>query len=458
MKTDWLKTRQTKFTAYATGYILIILAVLVMANWLANRHNKSIDTTSNKQFSLSDQTAKVVGELKQDVKISYFNRTSDFAQAKDLLERYDNLSAKLTVDYIDPDKKPQIARAAAVRSYGTIFVDAGTRREEAKSLTEEEITGALIRALKGGERMVCAVSGGGEHSLDETGRTGYSEAKESMESNNYKTQAISLLDKPKVPEECTILLVAGPRYDYLPPVVNAIKTYVESGGKALILTDAPVQLGGENVSENKALVDMLAGWGVKLDRNLVLDTSGIGQLFGFSEVVPLVTTYTSHPIVREMKNVASAFPLVRSLEASSADKTSVETLLSTSDNSFATTNLSSAEISIDPDRDKRGPFSLAAAGTYNTGTEGKQGRFVVVGSSGWVANNIIGFNGNRDLFLNMLNWLSMDEDLISIRPKDPEDRRLSLNRNQMRVIFYSSVILVPLFVVAAGAGVWWRRR
>lgn len=458
MKTDWLRTRQTKFTAYVTGYIVIILAVLVMANWLANRHNKSIDTTANKKFSLSDQTEKVVGELKQDVKISYFDKTSGFSQAQDLLERYDNLSAKLSVDYVDPDKNPQLARAAAVRSYGTIFVDAGARREEAKSLTEEEITGALIRALKGGERTVCVVSGSGEHSLDETGRTGYSEAKESMEANNYKTQVISLLDKPEVPEACTILMVGGPRYDYVPPVVNAIKTYVEAGGKALILADAPVQLGGENVTENQALVDVLAGWGVKLDKNLILDTSGIGQLFGFSEVVPLVTTYTSHAIVREMKNVASAFPLVRSLEADSAEKTSVEALFSTSDNSFATTNLSSAEISINPERDKRGPFTLGAAGTYNTGKENEQGRFVVVGSSGWVANNIIGFNGNRDLFLNMLNWLSMDEDLISIRPKDPEDRRLSLNRSQMRFIFYSSVILVPLFVVMAGVGVLWRRR
>jgi ABC-type uncharacterized transport system involved in gliding motility auxiliary subunit len=101
-------------------------------------------------------------------------------------------------------------------------------------------------------------------------------------------------------------------------------------------------------------------------------------------------------------------------------------------------------------------LTLAAAGTVKTG--GKEGRFVAVGSSNWVANNILRFNGNRDLFLNMMNWLSSDEDLISIRPKEPEDRRLMLSRRQMSMIFSSSVIGLPLIVVVAGLMVWWKRR
>jgi ABC-type uncharacterized transport system involved in gliding motility auxiliary subunit len=159
-----------------------------------------------------------------------------------------------------------------------------------------------------------------------------------------------------------------------------------------------------------------------------------------------------------MKEIATAFPLSRSLEAKSADKTTVEKLFSSSSNSFATTSLSSAEIRINEKRDKKGPFALGAAGAYNTGEAGKQGRFVVVGSSNWVSNGFLRFNGNRDLFLNMINWLSSDEDLISIRPKEPEDRRLSLNRAQMSRIFYASVVMLPLLVVTAGISVWWRRR
>ena len=107
---------------------------------------------------------------------------------------------------------------------------------------------------------------------------------------------------------------------------------------------------------------------------------------------------------------------------------------------------------------KKGPLTLGAAGTYNSGGTGGNGRFVVVGSSRWIDNSFLRFNGNRDLFLNMLNWLSSDEDLISIRPKETEDRRLSLTARQMILVFYSSVIAIPLLIIAAGFGVWWRRR
>lgn len=458
MKFDWIKARQTRYTAYVFVYIVVILAVLGAANWLADRHNKSYDSTANKRFSLADQTEKVVKNLKEDVKITYFDKTSDFSRARDLLDRYDNLSSKLSVVYVDPDKSPQLAKAYGVRSYGTIYVEAQGKKEEAKSLTEEEVTGALIRALKGGERSVCAVSGSGEHGLDDTGRTGYSSLKELLEKNNYKARSISLLEKPEVPASCTILMVGGPRYDYPEPVVNAIKTYVEGGGRALIMVDPPLNIGKEETAENAALVKLLEGWGITLQKDLALDTSGVGQIFGLSELVPLVSNYEYHPIVRDMKEVATAFPVARSLEVKSAGKASAEKLFSTSGNSYATTNLSSAQISIDPDKDKKGPLTLGAAGTYDTGKEGRQGRFVVVGSSGWAANNILRFNGNRDLVMNMMNWLSSDEDLISIRPKEPEDRRLTLSRAQMSRVFYSSVVGLPLIVVVLGLGVWWRRR
>ena len=325
--------------------------------------------------------------------------------------------------------------------------------------------------------------GSGEHSLDDTQRNGFSSLKEVLEKNNYKTRTISLLGgkadqdskqpttvklgeppaagsgaQASVPKDCTILLVGGPRYDYVEPAVNAIKAYAEGGGRVLVMLDPPLKLGREEVGDNTALVKTLESWGVTLNKDLAVDTSGVGQLFGLSEVVPLVTNYESHAIVREMKEVATAFPIARSLEVKSTDKASAEKLLSTSGNSFATTNLAAQEIRINPAKDKKGPLALAAAGTFTSGKEGEKGRFVVVGSSGWVANNILRFNGNRDLFLNMMNWLSSDEELISIRPKEPEDRRVTLTRQQMNRVFYSSVLAIPLLVVVGGVWVWWRRR
>src|SRR5262249_20272829 len=155
MATQWLKARQTRYAAFATSYIAIVLAVVVVANVLASRYHKSYDTTSNKRYSLSDQTAKIVKGLKQDVNITYFNQSTQFRDGKDLLDQYGSLSPKVKVDYVDPDKNPQAAREAGIRNLGTAVVQIGQKREEAKGLTEEGLTGAFIRVLKSTTRTVC---------------------------------------------------------------------------------------------------------------------------------------------------------------------------------------------------------------------------------------------------------------------------------------------------------------
>jgi ABC-type uncharacterized transport system involved in gliding motility auxiliary subunit len=473
----WIESRQTKFITYAVVYTLIVVAVLALINFLANRYNRSYDATSNKRFSLADQSIKVVRELKADARISYWDKASEFQRARDLLDRYDTLSPKLSVEYLDPDKKPQLAKAAGVKTYGTIFVEAAGRKEEAKSLSEEEVTGALVRALKGGKRMVCFLAGDGERSLEETGPGGYSGLKTTIEKNNYETKTIrpgerteeaaekkkveigkteaAPAGKVEIPSDCTVTVVAGPKNDLGQPVIDALKASVEAGGRLLFLLDPPLRLGRDETAENAALVKVLEEWGVTVNKDLVVDASGIGQVFGLSEVVPIVSNYETHPIGRELKGTATALPLARTLEVKSGGKATVEKLFSTSKNSFASTNLSSPELEIDPAKAKRGPLVLGAAGTVKGA---KEGRFVVIGSSGFAANNLLGFNANRDLMLNTLNWLSSDEDLISIRPKEPEDRRLTLTGRQMNLVFWWSVVVFPLLIVVAGVGVWWRRR
>ena len=161
MASQWLKARQTKYGAYAALYILVVLAIVVVANVLADRFNKSYDTTSNKRYSLSDQTKKIVTGLKQNANITYFNQSTRFQQGKDLLDQYANLSPKVHVAYVDSDKNPELARAAGVREFGTAVVQIGDKKETAKSVTEEGLTGAFIRVLKGTTRTVCFVTGSG---------------------------------------------------------------------------------------------------------------------------------------------------------------------------------------------------------------------------------------------------------------------------------------------------------
>jgi ABC-type uncharacterized transport system involved in gliding motility auxiliary subunit len=136
----------------------------------------------------------------------------------------------------------------------------------------------------------------------------------------------------------------------------------------------------------------------------------------------------------------------------------VQKLFDSSETSLATNNLSSPSVDANDPKNKKGPMTIAAAGTYKTGKENSQGRFVVVGSSSWAENSFLRFNGNSDLALNAMNWLSSDEDLISIRPKEKEDRRITMTRAQLSLVRSTSQFLLPLVVIVAGVSVWWRRR
>ena len=264
MANQWIHARQTKYAAYAVSYILIVIAAVVVANVLADRYNKSYDATANKRFSLSDQTAKIVKGLKQDATITYYNQSTRFRDGKDLLEQYANLSPKLRVKYVDPDKEPELAREAGIRNFGTAVVQVGAKKEEAKSMTEEGITGAFIRDLKSNTRTVCFVSGSGEHQLDDSNRGGLSHFKELLAKDNYESKSVDLLTKGEVPSECTTLVVAGPTKNYEKPEVDAIKKYVEDGGRAFFMLDPPLKIGREEIADNDVLTDLLQ----QLGRNL----------------------------------------------------------------------------------------------------------------------------------------------------------------------------------------------
>lgn len=458
MASHWLRSRQTKYASYATTYIMIVVTAVVIANVLAARFNKSYDTTSNKRYSLSEQTAKIVKGLKQDATITYFDQSTRFHDGKDLLDEYANLSGKVHVEYVDVEKQPLVARAAGIHSLGTAVVQIGAKKEEARSMTEEGITGAFIRDLKTETRTVCFVSGSGESRIDDTERGGLSSFKDLLAKDNYETRAIDLLQKAGVPPDCTTLVIAGPTHNYEQPEVDAIKSYVEGGGRAFFLLEAPLKTGRDEVADNAALTTVLQGWGVSAEKDLILDFNPIGQLVGTGPETALVTHYESQPIVDEMKGTATGFPFSRSLEIKNTDKTSVQKLFDSSASSLATSNLRSPANSVNDPKNKKGPLTIAAAGTYNTGRENSPGRFVVVGSSSWLDNRFITLYGNSDLALNAINWLSSDEDLISIRPKEREDRRITMTRAQLSWLRATSQFLLPGIVVIAGIGVWWKRR
>ena len=458
MASQWLKARQTKYAAYATLYTLVVLAVVVVANYLANRYSKQYDATANKRYSLSQETKKIVDGLKQDATITYFNASTHFSEGKDILDEYKALSPKVHVKYVDPIKEPMVARQAGIRNEGSATVQVGDHTEIASDMTEEGLTGALIRDIKGNTRTVCFLTGSGEHQIDDSSRDGESRFKTLLDRDSYQTKVINLIASASVPADCTAIVIDGPTRNYEQPEVNAIKSYVEGGGRALFMLDPPLNVGPSSIGDNDTLVSLLQSWGVTLDKDLVLDLNPIGQLYGFGGQVALVNNYGTQPIVADMKNTFTGFPLARSLSFKNTDKTTIEKLFDTSDTSFATTNLSSPKVNVKDPNNKKGPLTLGVAGTYNTGKSGSEGRFVVVGSSAWSSNSFISFNGNGDLATNSINWLTSDEDLISIRPKTPEDRRITMTSAQLNMVRLVSQFVLPLIVIVGGILVWWKRR
>lgn len=458
MASNGLRARQTRYAAWASIYVLVVLAVVVIANYLSSRYNKSWDLTANHRYTLSNETKKIVGELKQPATITYYDQSTRFGQARDLLEEYAGLSRKVSVQYVDPDKEPEEARAAGIRSVPAVVVAADGDTDQAGAVTEEGITGAFIRDIRNNTRTVCFVTGSGEHQIDDSSRDGLSDLKDLLAKDNYETQSINLLQTGSVPSSCTAVVAAGPTGNYEAPEVAALKSYVENGGRAFFLLDPPLSMGPNTIAANDALSALLAGWGVTPDKDLVLDLNPVGQLAGLGPQEPLVTTYTSQPIVAGMRGTATAFPITRSLTVTNTPKTTVDKLFDSSTSSLATTNLSSPRVNVKDPNNKKGPLTLAAAGTYNTGKPSGDGRFVVIGSSIWATNRFIGFNGNGDLAANTINWLCSDEDLISIRPKASEDRRLTMTRAQIATVRVVSQFVLPLIVIGAGFLVWWKRR
>ncbi len=449
-------------------YILVAIAILGVINWFVERYNHQLDLTPSGRYSLSLQTQRVLENLDQDVSIFVFDRDDSLPRHRYLLDSYSVLSRRVDVQLVNPDKKPSLARQLGIERYGTVIVQLGDRQQEASEATEEAITNTLIQILKGGERNVYFLQAHGERDIEGNEREGYSRVKELLEQGNYQVETLSLMQEGSIPEDCTVLIVAGPENDLLEPEIEALRSYVQGGGSAIFLLD-PHRI--------PRLTALLGEWNVEVGENLVVDPNPIARLFGADELMPLISSYDSHVIVRDLQNVATLFPETRTIQIASDGKAEVEvqSLFKSSEQSWAASSPQPGQVlEFQEGRDTRGPFTLGVAGTLSaeegsgtdgpnvptqTDAEGKpEGRFVIVGTSRFAINAVIGFNGNRDLFLNMINWLSEDEDLISIRPKEPDSQRLDLNQAQMGRIRYLTLLVMPLLILAVGFSVWWGRR
>jgi len=468
--------RQLKYGTNTFVLVLVVLGILGAANYLLARHTKRFDLTKDQRYSLSDQTRKVLGGLKEDVKITYFQRQRDMAQGHDRLKEYTALSPHLKVDFVDPVQSPAKAQAYDVRGpWPILVVEKGDKRERVSNDGEQDITNAIIKVNRQGKKTVCMLVGEGERSGEDSGERGFSGVKSSLTKSLYDVKDVFLMREKTVPSDCTVLVVAGPEKDVLPETANAIRDYVKKGGKAFIMVEPELK------EHYPTLVALLKGLNIEAGNDVVVDVSGMGQLLGLSELAPLAMDYPYHAITQNFR-LSTVFGAARSMSAGkgTVEGVTAQDLVKTSERSWAETDLTlKSPIKYDEGKDKKGPISLAAVATVQ-GTaptpapppqpaaaapapspepaKAPEGRVVAVGDADFASNALLGFQGNQDFFLNTVAWLAEDADLISIRPKEPENQAMFLSRQAQQNVAVLALLLLPGLFVVAGVVTWWKRR
>jgi len=484
--------RQLRYGSNTAVLILVVLAILVGVNYLATRHPLKKDLTKNQRYSLSDQTRKIVQGLKDDVRVVYFQRADQMegSSGVDRVRQYEGLSSHVKAEFVDPVAKPARARELDVRGpWPTIVVQRGDKKERITSDSEQDLTNAFIKITREGKKTVCFEDGEGERDLDGADEDGLSGAKAALGRDLYDTKKIVLAQLgAKVPAECSVLVVAGPQTDLLPQIADAIRDWVKGGGKALLMNDPELKEKRPNYDA------LIKAFNIDAGNDIVVDVSGYGQLVGTGELTPLAVEYGSHEITRGFR-VMTAFNQARSMQAGTGTVEGVyaQDLVKTSPASWGETDLTlKAPVQFDDGKDKKGPVSLGAVATVTvaaspspapapgsapspaaSGTPApapsaspspdeapprREGRVAAFGDSDFASNGFLGFQGNRDFLLNTVAWLAQDVDLISIRPKEPDDQRLVLTQTQQWNLLILGLVLIPGVFVALGIREWWSRR
>jgi ABC-type uncharacterized transport system involved in gliding motility auxiliary subunit len=358
---------QQRSTQAGTNAVLAVGAMVVilgLVNFLGVRYSQRLDLTENQLFTLAPATQQIATTLDQPVKVVVFDVAPN-PQDRQLLESYARLTPQFTYEYVDPYANPQQAQAFGVTAPGMVFLDVGGDRRFLQAvgtpdpqgagtperLSERRLTNALDQVINDRSLTVYFVQGHEEYAIDGS-ETGYFLAATGLEDKNYTVNPLNLAESQTVPEDASVVVVAGPAQDFFAAEVEALETYLDQGGGVLLLLD-PRTDGG--------LGPILNDWGVVLDDRLVLDTSGAGQFVGLGPAAPIVSDYGDHPITQDFASGRSFFPLVRPVETREVPDITATPLLLTNPQSQAEAISDEGDLSFDPNAAPEGPYTLGVA-------------------------------------------------------------------------------------------------
>lgn len=465
-------SRQARYGANVALSIIGVVGIAVFVNAIVvQRFDKRVDITINQLYTLSEQSRKILKSVDKNIRVTAFLGQNIPAQnqqrAREMLELYQRETEFLTVSYADPYIDQMLRDKYNIRVDGTVVFESNTRHEKVTTIEEQKFTSAILKLIKEETKKIYFLVGHQEHEVGDFNDEGYSGVRAELENQNYDAFSLSLLIEPDIPADCEVLVIAGPKTGLTRHELEVVSKYLERNGKLLLLLDPS---SADPADVNIGLVRLMKEWGVTVGNDLVIDESSFVPLFGPGVPVP---GFELHEITRTMRDLV-AFHLTRSVTpvtdrpANLSVKSLAKTVGGVQDSWGETERISdgtfSRELVYTAGVDTPPPVSIAVAveqrGNDNTedGTTSSPTRIVVFGDSGFAANIYLR-EANRDLFLASINWLTLEEDLIAIRPIDLQKQALRQMRVQdIRLVQITSVFLIPAIVFIAGLIVWWHRR
>jgi len=466
-----MKGKKARAAGASAGYALTVLAVLVLVNFLAERHHKRFDLTESKEFSLSEQTVKVLESLPREVSVTSFFPEGEPAKQKfdDLTAEYKYHSRKLNVRNIDPFTHPGDAKRYNITEPGAIVLESGKNEGRVNTGDEESLTNALIKVTKDREKVVYFAMGHGERDLAAGEKSGLSLLKGELEKQHYTVKPLMM--SQGIPDDASVLVIAGPQKAFLDAETRMVGDYLRKGGHLLYLQDP---------ESDPGLGPVLAEYGVAVRNDVVVDK--VSRLFGGDYLLPLVPPDgydETHPITKTFR-LQTFYPLASSIEIKSAlpEGVTATKLAQTSPLSWAQPDngeLKTGRIALREGTGTKGPVTIAAAvsrkiegpvkpaAVAGSGKEAEakpaaETRLVIFGDSDFLTNGYFNATGDGDLALNSIAWLAEQEELVSIRPKSSQPSLVILSSQQVWYYFFTIVAAAPIGITVLGVAIWWRRK
>lgn len=348
--------RSTQAGTNAIIATLAMIIILGLINFLAVRYGQRIDLTENQLFTLSPLSQRVVKTLEQPVKVWMFSPTPNPSDLE-LLKNYRRYGSKLEYEFVDPQLKPGLAQKFNVKLPGEVHLEYGQDRKlvqtvnEAERLSEIKLTNSIEQLTSDRIDKVYFLQGHGERPLEEV-EGGLSQAISALKDKNFTPLPLNLAERSEVPKDASLVVLAGPKRALFEAEVQALNNYLSTGGSLLLMIDPEI---------NAGLDSLLTAWGVKLERQIVIDASGEGRGVGLGPATPLVTTYGNHPITRDFGNNYSLYPVARPIEVTPVQGVTETPLLRTNEQSWAESTPETQPLQFDPKSDRPGPLTLAVA-------------------------------------------------------------------------------------------------